>query len=378
MATLYAVIYSSSLAQPTAAQIKAGQDANGSAATWAGSVTSPTTTQVFDWPSIATGLTSSTSYKVSFVWSGATDSSVVTSAAFTTAAALAGSITGAATTSAALSTAIQLAASINAAGTTSASITTSIKLAAAVSAAGTASAGLSTAIQLAAAVSAAGTTSGAISTQITLAASASAAATVSGALTAPVSLAGSASCSATTSGEISTGIALAAAATCTATVSGSLDGGAADAVPVPVGGYGPVKRGARVAARINGKLLVGPYERITALIEDEARAQASKAVVEADAPKDVEEQVEQATAFARRQIVVEGRPSRKPTPDTSITAQALQDAYIRAYAAELIVARQRAADWIAAEIAARAIEDARRRAAEEDDMEAIEAMLMLI
>ena len=93
-AYIYAVIYPSALGEPSAAQIKAGQNVNSSAATWAGSIASPTSTQTVDWPSLATGLTAGTSYKVSFVWSdGTLDSAPETSSAFsTTSAGVAGSI----------------------------------------------------------------------------------------------------------------------------------------------------------------------------------------------------------------------------------------------------------------------------------------------
>ena len=81
---IYAVIYASALAAPSAAQIKAGQNVNGVAATWAGSIAAPTSTQTVDWPSLATGLTAGTSYRVSTVWSdGTANSNVDTSEAWT-------------------------------------------------------------------------------------------------------------------------------------------------------------------------------------------------------------------------------------------------------------------------------------------------------
>lgn len=87
-AQIYAVIYAAALGEPSAAQIKAGQNVNGVTAVWSGSVVAPTVTTVFDWPTLATGLTAGTSYRVSFVWSdGASDSNVVTSDAFSTDAA---------------------------------------------------------------------------------------------------------------------------------------------------------------------------------------------------------------------------------------------------------------------------------------------------
>ncbi len=86
--TLYAVIYADGTGAPSAAQIKLGLDAEGGAATWAGSTTAPTAAGTFDWPSLASGLTISTGYRVAFVWSNGTDdSNVVESARFDTLAA---------------------------------------------------------------------------------------------------------------------------------------------------------------------------------------------------------------------------------------------------------------------------------------------------
>lgn len=82
---IYAVVYPSSLSAPSVAQIKLGQNVNGNPATWASSVSAPSATTTYDWPSLATGLTAGTSYKVSFVWSdGTADSAPETSSAFTT------------------------------------------------------------------------------------------------------------------------------------------------------------------------------------------------------------------------------------------------------------------------------------------------------
>ena len=77
--TLYAVIGpNAGWTDPTAAEIKAGQLSGGGAATWAGSTTAPTvTTAPFDWPSDATGLSASTSYRIAFIWSdGSSDSNI--------------------------------------------------------------------------------------------------------------------------------------------------------------------------------------------------------------------------------------------------------------------------------------------------------------
>ena len=86
--TLYYVIYPDGFSAPSAAQIIAGQDSTGAAATASGSEACRTTTgdQVFESP--ATGLTPSTAYRIAFVASdGVTPSAVAVSAsAFTTTA----------------------------------------------------------------------------------------------------------------------------------------------------------------------------------------------------------------------------------------------------------------------------------------------------
>ena len=87
MATLYYVIYTSEKADPSAAQIKTGQDALGGAATAAGNEVARTTTGVEYFTTPASGLTAGTSYKVAFVWSdGTSDSAVSVSAAWSTTA----------------------------------------------------------------------------------------------------------------------------------------------------------------------------------------------------------------------------------------------------------------------------------------------------
>lgn len=89
MAQLYYVIYPSAGADPSAAQIKAGQQANGTPATAAGNELSPTvTTTPYIFTAPAAGLTPSTSYKVAFTWSdGDADSNVSVSGAWSTLAA---------------------------------------------------------------------------------------------------------------------------------------------------------------------------------------------------------------------------------------------------------------------------------------------------
>lgn len=82
---LFYVIYTAEKSNPSAAQIKAGQDATSSAAVASGVENARTTTgeQVFSTP--ASGLTAGTSYKIAFVWSdGTNDSNVVVSSAWAT------------------------------------------------------------------------------------------------------------------------------------------------------------------------------------------------------------------------------------------------------------------------------------------------------
>lgn len=69
-ATLYAVAYLATDPDPTSGQVIAGYSPT---AVWSGNTPAPTTTQVFDWPTIATGLTAGTNYKVAFVWSDGTN-----------------------------------------------------------------------------------------------------------------------------------------------------------------------------------------------------------------------------------------------------------------------------------------------------------------
>lgn len=85
---LYAVIApDAGWVNPSALQVLQGLNGSGAAATWAGSAEAPTSSITFDWPSLATGLTAGTSYRVAVVWSsGAAQSNVAVSGAFTTTA----------------------------------------------------------------------------------------------------------------------------------------------------------------------------------------------------------------------------------------------------------------------------------------------------
>lgn len=82
---LYYVIYPSAGSEPSAAQIKAGQDATGSAATAAGDEVARQTTGEQVFATAASGLSAATSYRAAFVWSdGSNDSNVAVSDAFDT------------------------------------------------------------------------------------------------------------------------------------------------------------------------------------------------------------------------------------------------------------------------------------------------------
>ena len=97
--TLYYVIYPDGLSAPSAAQVIAGQDSTGSAATASGNEACRTTTgdQIFASP--ATGCAASTAYRIAFVASdGVTPSAVAVSAAAFTTLSAAISVTGASST----------------------------------------------------------------------------------------------------------------------------------------------------------------------------------------------------------------------------------------------------------------------------------------
>lgn len=82
--TIYFVVYPTAESEPSAAQIRAGQRSSGSAAVAAGSEPAryPSGEQV--WSALASGLTASTTYDVSFVWASAVDESAVVTGSFTT------------------------------------------------------------------------------------------------------------------------------------------------------------------------------------------------------------------------------------------------------------------------------------------------------
>ena len=83
---LYAVIApASGWVNPTGLQILNGRNGSGAPATWFGGVDSPTANTTFDWPSLATGLTPGTQYRVAVVWyDGSSTSNVSVSDPFTT------------------------------------------------------------------------------------------------------------------------------------------------------------------------------------------------------------------------------------------------------------------------------------------------------
>lgn len=70
--TLYYAIYPAAMGSPSVTQIKAGQDPTGGVALAYASEPSNTTTGVQTWGTLASGLTSATSYKIAFVWSNGT------------------------------------------------------------------------------------------------------------------------------------------------------------------------------------------------------------------------------------------------------------------------------------------------------------------
>lgn len=84
MALIYFCIYGSAGSKPSAAQVKAGQDATGSAAVAAGSEAELGSSGVMTWSSAATGLTAGTSYKIAFVHADGADADVVESGAWGT------------------------------------------------------------------------------------------------------------------------------------------------------------------------------------------------------------------------------------------------------------------------------------------------------
>lgn len=84
--TIYHVVYPSALGEPSTTQIKAGQNASGGAAVATDNDPAPASSGEYVF-SAATGLSSGTSYKASFVWSnGTNDSNVVTTTAWQTTA----------------------------------------------------------------------------------------------------------------------------------------------------------------------------------------------------------------------------------------------------------------------------------------------------
>lgn len=156
MSTLYYVLYGFALGAPTAAQIKAGQNTNGVAAVASGNATGITTTQSPYTFGAATGLTGSTSYRVSFVWSdGTNDSNVVTSDAFTTSADIQSGAGSSAGTSTAAATGEAVAAAAGASGASATASAAGASIAAtAGSAAGSSTVAASGAVTAAAAGSA--------------------------------------------------------------------------------------------------------------------------------------------------------------------------------------------------------------------------------
>ena len=86
MALIYYVIYAAAGSKPSAAQVKAGKDATGSAAVAAGSEAELGASGVMTWSSAATGLSPATSYKIAFVHADGADGDVVESVGWDTTA----------------------------------------------------------------------------------------------------------------------------------------------------------------------------------------------------------------------------------------------------------------------------------------------------
>lgn len=86
MALIYYVIYAAAGSKPSAAQVKAGKDATGSAAVAAGSEAELGASGVMTWSSAATGLSPATSYKIAFVHADGADGDVVESGGWDTTA----------------------------------------------------------------------------------------------------------------------------------------------------------------------------------------------------------------------------------------------------------------------------------------------------
>jgi hypothetical protein len=96
---LYAVIgLASGWTDPSAAAV-----VSGSGFAWSGNVVSPTSSQTFDWPTAATGLTAGTSYRLAVVWNDGTNSSTVAVSAPFSTVALELNLAGASSTQAATS-----------------------------------------------------------------------------------------------------------------------------------------------------------------------------------------------------------------------------------------------------------------------------------
>lgn len=74
---LYAIVYDAALGPPSSAQLKIGNASNNIAAAWSASTALPLISTVFDWPTIASGL-SSGDYRVALIASdGVNDTNLV-------------------------------------------------------------------------------------------------------------------------------------------------------------------------------------------------------------------------------------------------------------------------------------------------------------
>ena len=406
MATLYAVIYASALADPTVAQVKAGQQNGGSAATWSGSTTAPTGSGTFDWPSLATGLTAATSYKVAFVWSdGTNDSTVAVSAAFKSATAgdiaetpsatdsLSGAVTAprsiaeTPTATDSLSGAAALPGSISETPTATDSLSATRVGAGSITETPSATDSLSSAAVFVGAISETPTLTDAIDGTLN-------GSTFTGSISETPTLTDSLSGTRVGDGTLAESPALTdsltAAGSQSVTIGESLSlvddlsaAGGASTISA-VGSYGK-DGGPRLAVRVNGKLHIGTRAQVMRLIDEMAQADARASAAQPQAPtreQSIKRQAQRVATKAIESVKVQAEPTATTAsaPAPALVAAApsrdeLVAQYVRAYALQMIEAQRQAKA-----AADRAIADAMRREAEieADDMDAINRVLQLL
>ena len=159
------------------------------------------------------------------------------------------------------------------------------------------------------------------------------------------------------------------------TLSGT-GGSDVSAAPAPSGVPGGRRR-PRIAVRINGRMYVGSYDEISDLVAQlgaqDARAEVSPEPITNRAAKQRARKA--AGKFDKSMQVIDiglPEPIDLPIDPAPIAQRDLREEYLRAYAAAMLVAYQQAAQQ-AHQLAMRRAEEA-----EEDDLEAIEAVLELM